>query len=83
VPTRMAPFHGHDDALQEHIQLARRRELSREPFKFGLDRRRLRITQEGGKQRDRRAQPTQADPHLMHALGIAVDERRLVVDDVL
>jgi hypothetical protein len=39
--------------------------------------------QDAGKQRNRRAQPTQADPHLMEALGISGKQSRLVDDYLL
>jgi hypothetical protein len=39
--------------------------------------------QKSGKQGHRSAQPAQADPHLMHALGISFDDRWLVLNELL
>jgi hypothetical protein len=48
----------------------------------GLDCRSLRVGQQIGEQRERCAQPAQAHPHLMHALGITLEQRGRVADDL-
>src|SRR6516165_8778457 len=72
-----------DDALDQNVELPRRAQLRGKPFELGLDRLRLRIAQKTAEQRHRRAQPAQADAHLVHPLGIDFDEGRLIADDLL
>src|SRR6516162_10385523 len=80
---RVAHLHGRDDALDQNVELPRRAQLRGKPFELGLDRLRLRIAQKTAEQRHRRAQPAQADAHLVHPLGIDFDEGRLIADDLL
>jgi hypothetical protein len=79
-PVPALSLHRRDDATHKHLQFARWAKLPRQPLELGLDRRRLRIAQKNRKQWNTRAQAAQADAHLVHALGITLEQRSLVAD---
>src|SRR5262245_32806083 len=76
----MPPLYRRDHPCHQHLELPRGAELASQPFELFLERGGLRILQNIGKQRHRRAQPPQPNPYLVHALRISRKQRRLVVE---
>ena len=68
---------------EEDVEVAGGREDAGHPSDLGLDRRDLGIDQKAGKDRKRRAQAAEADPHLVERRGIAGAHRPLVAGDLM
>jgi hypothetical protein len=68
----LAAAGGHDDALDEDIEVASRAEFEGYSFQFALDSGALQVAQHSAEQRNRRTQPSQPNPGLVHAPRIPV-----------
>ena len=68
-----------EDPAHEHVEVARRAELSPEPAQLGAEEADPIFGQERLEQRERRARTPYAHPHLVHALGIEAFARAIGV----